>query len=114
MAPKFYGPYQINKKISQVAYGLSLPETSCVHNVFHVSCLKRALGNNQTTQTTLPSLDDEGRVILEPEGILSTRERELRYRTIKEYLIKWKDLLEEEASWENEAFCQQHLSLRML
>ena len=114
LAPKFYGPYQINKKISQVAYGLSLPETSRVHNVFHVSCLKRALGNNQTSQTTLPSLDDEGRVILEPEGILSTRERKLRYRTIKEYLIKWKDLPEEEASWENEAFCQQHPSLRML
>ena len=114
LAPKFYGPYQINKKISQVAYGLSLPETSRVHNVFHVSCLKRALGNNQTTQTTLPSLDDEGRVILEPEGILSTIERDLRYRTIKEYLIKWKDLPKEEASWENEAFCQQHPSLRML
>ena len=114
MEPNFYGPYQINKKISQVAYGLSLPETSRVHNVFHVSCLKRALGNNQTSQTTLPSLDDEGRVILEPEGILSTRERKLRYRTIKEYLIKWKDLPEEEASWEDEAFCQQHPSLRML
>ena len=88
LAPKLYGPYQINKKISQVAYGLSLPETSRVRVVFHVSCLKRALGNNQTTQTTLPSLDDEGRVILEPEGILSTRERKLRYCTIKEYLIK--------------------------
>ena len=114
LAPKFYGPYQINKKISQVAYGLSLPETSRVHNVFHVSCLKRALGDNQIAQTTLPSLDDEGRVILEPEGILSTREKKLRYRTIKEYLIKWKDLPKEEASWENEAFCQQHPSLRML
>jgi len=66
LALKFYGPYQIKKKISQVAYGLSLPETSRVYNVFHISCLKRALGNNQTMQTTLPSLDDEGRVILEP------------------------------------------------
>lgn len=114
MAPKFYGPYQINKKISQVAYGLSLPETSHVHNVFHVSCLKRALGNNQSVQTKLPSLDDEGRVILELEVILSTRERKLRHCTIKEYLIKWKDLPKEEASWENESFCQQHPSLRML
>ena len=33
---------------------------------------------------------------------------------ILEYLIKWKDLPEEDASWENEAFCQQHPSLRML
>lgn len=47
LAPKFYGPYQINKKISQVAYSLSLLKKSCVHNVFHVLCLKRALGDHQ-------------------------------------------------------------------
>jgi len=72
------------------------------------------MGNHQSEQTMLPSLDDEGRVILEPEGIFSTRERKLRSRAIKEYLIKWKNLLEEEAYWETEAFRQQHPSLRML
>ena len=72
------------------------------------------MGDHQSAQTMLPSLDDEGRVILEPEGIISTREEKLRSRVIKEYLIKWKDLPEEEASWETEAFCQQHPSLRML
>lgn len=66
------------------------------------------------TQIMLPSLDDEERVILEQEGIISTREKKLRSRVIKEYLIKWKDLPEEEASWETEAFRQQHLSLCML
>ena len=113
-APSFYRPYQINKKISQIAYNLSLPDRSRVRNVFHVSCLKKALDRHQSTQTTLLTVDDKGRVILEPKGILSTRERKLRRRTIKEYLIKWKDLLEEKASWETEAFCQQHPSLRML
>ena len=72
------------------------------------------LGDHQLAQTMLPSLDDEGRVILEPEGILSTRERKLRRRTLKEYLIKWKDLPEEEASWETEEFFQQNSSLYML
>jgi hypothetical protein len=67
LAPKFYGPYQINKKISQVAYGLDLLDKSHIHNVFHVSCLKKMLGQHQTTQTMLPILDDEGRVILEPK-----------------------------------------------
>jgi len=114
LAPKFYGPYQIIKKISQVAYGLSLPDTSRVHNVFHVSCLKKALGNHQLPQTTLPILDDEGKLVLEPEGILSTHDKKLRSRVITEYLIKWKDLPIEEASWESEAFRQQHPSLRML
>ena len=100
LALKFYGPYQIIKKISQVAYGLSLPDISRVHNVFHVSCLKKALGNHQSPKTTLPILDDEGKLILEPEGILSTRDKKLRSRVITEYLIKWKDLPEEEAPWE--------------
>lgn len=89
---KFYGPYQINKKISQVAYSLSLLNKSSVHNVFHVSCLKRALGEHQSTQTTLLTLDEEERIILEPEGIISNREKKLRSRVVKEYLIKWKDL----------------------
>ena len=45
LAPKFYGPYQITKKISQVAYKLQLPNKSRIHNVFHVSCLKKCWGN---------------------------------------------------------------------
>ena len=44
LAPKFYGPYQIIRKISNVAYELKLPETSRIHNVFHVSNLKKLLG----------------------------------------------------------------------
>jgi len=48
LAPKFYGPYPINKKIIQVAYSLSLSDNSQVHNVFHVSCLKKALGRHQS------------------------------------------------------------------
>ena len=34
VAPKFYGPYQIIRKISNIAYELKLPETSRIHNVF--------------------------------------------------------------------------------
>ena len=91
MAPKFYGPYQITKKISQVVYELHLPNKSRIDNVFHVSCLKIMLGKHQMVQTILPMLDDEGRVILEQEAIIATRERRLRSRTLKEYLIRWKN-----------------------
>jgi len=66
LAPKFYGLYHINKKISQVAYGLDLPNNNRIHNVFNVSCLKRVLGKQQKAQTILLMLDDEGRVVLEP------------------------------------------------
>ena len=88
LAPKFYGPYQITKNISQVAYKLQLLDNSCIHNVFHVSCLKKMLGKHQIVQTILPVLDDKGRIIREPEEIIATREKRIRSQTLKEYLIR--------------------------
>ena len=72
------------------------------------------LGKHQIVQTILPMLDEEGRVIWEPEAILAIRERKLRSRTLKEYLIKWKNFPDEEASWETEQFRQQYPSLPLL
>jgi hypothetical protein len=114
LAPKFYEPFQINKKISQVAYRLELPDNCCIHNVFHLSCLKKVLGQAQPMQTKIPEFDDEGKIILEPEGILATKEKVLRSRTIKEYLIKWKNLPDEDSSWESEQFLRQYPSLPLL
>jgi len=45
------------------------------------------LGQQVTTTTKLPPLDDEGHLVLEMEAILKTRERKLRSRTIREYLV---------------------------
>ena len=71
LAPKFYGPYQIIQKISLVAYELNLPDKSRIDNVFHVSNLKKQLGQYQSTQTTLPTLDEEGKLVLEPKAIIN-------------------------------------------
>jgi hypothetical protein len=44
LAPRYVGPYQILAKHGEVAYQLNLPEDlSVVHDVFHVSQLKKCL-----------------------------------------------------------------------
>jgi hypothetical protein len=47
-------------------------------------------------------MDEEGELVLIPEEILEVREKRLRNRSIKEYLIRWKDLPIEDATWEKE------------
>ena len=47
LTPKFYGLYQIIRKISNVAYELKLPVTSRIHYVYHVSFLKKLLCQHQ-------------------------------------------------------------------
>jgi hypothetical protein len=53
LEPKFYGPYDIIKCIGSMAYKLALPATSEIHLVFHVSCMKKVVGQNCKVQTIL-------------------------------------------------------------
>ena len=84
-----------------------------MHNIFHVSCLKKAIGQNVVANVNLPPIDDEGHLVLQPEAILDTRERQLRNRVIKEYLIQWRNIPDEDATWEGEKILQ-HPSLMFL
>jgi hypothetical protein len=107
LQPRFFGPYKAKRKVGVVAYELDLPPRSKIHNVFHVSCLKRAIGKHIIPIEELPPLDEKGQLILIPEEVLEVREKRLRKRSIREYLIKWKNLPIEDATWENEKVLQE-------
>ena len=85
-----------------MAYELELPPGSRIHKVFHVSCLKKAIGQHIRPIEILPPMDEEGQLVLIPEEVLEVREKKLRKRSIKEYLIRWKDFPIEDATWESE------------
>ena len=111
LCPKYYGPYKVLQKICTMAYKLELSTSSRVHSIFHVSCLKKVIGDKIPVQTILPELDEEGKIILEPKVITETRIHQLRNRSISKYLIKWKNLPIEDSMWGDEYFIQNHLEL---
>ena len=103
LSARYCGPYAITKKINDQAYQLQLPSHLKVHNVFHVSLLKKYVPD--------PShiLDDDhlitsvdGTFDIYPEAILQSRIRTLRNRSLNEYLIKWSSYSIEDATWERE------------
>ena len=94
-----------------MAYKLELPAFSRVHPIFLVSCLEKDIGDKLPIQTILPELDEEGKIILEPEAVTERRTRQLRNRSISEYLINWKNLPTEDSTWEDENFIQKHPEL---
>ena len=70
LKPRFYGPYKVVRKVGEVAYELELPEEREIHNVFHLSNLKKTIGKHIAPSTELPPLDDEGILVLIQERVV--------------------------------------------
>ncbi|MCH81340.1 RNA-directed DNA polymerase (Reverse transcriptase) [Trifolium medium] len=101
LSAKYYGPYPIVEKIGAVAYKLKLPAGSRVHPVFHVSLLKKAVGNYQEDED-LPDLMEEQIEVYYPDTVLATRKFKHNGEENKQLLIHWKGKNVEEATWEDE------------
>jgi hypothetical protein len=54
LTSKYYGPFKILERIRQVAYKLQLPPCAEIHLVFHVSQLKKHIGQGNTTSKSSP------------------------------------------------------------
>jgi hypothetical protein len=100
LAPRYIGPYQIQARRGEVAYQLNLLENlSAVHDVFHVSQLKKCL---RVPKEQLPTEDLEVQEDLtyvdKPTQILETANQVTRRNTIRMCKVKWGHHSEEEAT----------------
>ncbi|WVZ84046.1 hypothetical protein U9M48_031122 [Paspalum notatum var. saurae] len=106
LAPRYVGPFKITEQCGPVAYRLELPpHLAAVHDVFHVSQLKKCLRVPEevidTSQIRIqPDLTYEEK----PIKILDQKQRSTRRRIINFYKVQWSNHSEEEATWEQEEF----------
>ncbi|KAJ9562283.1 hypothetical protein OSB04_007443 [Centaurea solstitialis] len=98
---RFYGPYIILEKIGEVAYRLQLPKEARIHSVFHVSQLRRAVGNSLTSRDIPTQLTEDLVFQVEPEALLDVRKGSKHDPGDLDVLVKWKGTSEFESTWEN-------------
>ncbi|MCO5554803.1 hypothetical protein L7F22_008338 [Adiantum nelumboides] len=97
LTPKFnhryYGPYRIVRDFNNVSYQLELPTNVKIHNVFHVSLLKRFHVDKKFGRH-VPLLD-KGVNPFEPEIILKHR----FVRKYPEFYVKWRGRPMSDCTW---------------
>lgn len=86
---RFYGSFQIEVRIGTVAYHLQLPLQAQVHLVFHVSQLKKKLGNRCIPIPMLPLVTSAGTFLLEPHAILERHICRWGHLPLMEVLVHW-------------------------
>jgi hypothetical protein len=109
LAPRYVGPYTILAQKGEVAFQLELPaELSAVHDVFHVSQLRKCYCDEvgEPPRDTIPidaiQLDKDLTYEEQPIKILETAERITRTKTIRLCKVQWSNHTEEESTWERE------------
>lgn len=107
LAPRYIGPFQILERVGGLAYRLALPPSlSGVHNVFHVSMLRKYEPDSSHVISYEPDQDryvpirEDLTYVEHPVRILDEKEKVLRNKSISLVKVLWKYHNIEEATWE--------------
>ena len=104
LSPRFIGPFEVLERIGEVAYRLALPpDLACVHNVFHVSMLRKYV-YDPTHIIRHEKLVLNKDVTYEEKliKILERKVQQLRNRPIHVVKVLWNNCGVEQATWEPE------------
>ncbi|KAD3640045.1 hypothetical protein E3N88_29268 [Mikania micrantha] len=102
LAPRYVGPYEITQRIGPVAYRLKISdELSGVHDVFHVSNLKRCLADESLI---IPleeiQVDEQLPFIEEPIEIMEREVKRPKRSRIPIVKVRWNSKRGPEFTWE--------------
>ncbi|KAL4013252.1 hypothetical protein IC575_025414 [Cucumis melo] len=104
LSPRFVGPFEILERIGPVAYRLALPPSlSTVHDVFHVSMLRKYVPDPSHVVDYEPlEIDENLSYTDQPVEVLAREVKMLRNREIPLVKVLWRNHRVEEATWERE------------
>ena len=94
LAPRFVGPFPIVERIGKLAYRLELPEKmSSVHNVFHVSFLRKFVHDSNVVVSPGQYEDLEVETAVaktrKPLRVVGNDMKQLRRKTVKLVKVQW-------------------------
>jgi hypothetical protein len=107
LASHYIGRYEVTEKFGTVAYHIRrLERLSVVHDVFHVSQLKKCeqIPEVRIIEETSAEIKLDLSLAKYPMRILDKKERQTRRQRVKMYKIQWSHHTKEEATWETEHF----------
>ena len=104
LSPRFIGPLKILEMVGTVAYRLALPPSmSGVHEVFHVSMLRKyTLDPAHVVDWGQIKVDTDEIFEEGPVCILDSRDQVLRRKTVRLVRVLWRHYEVDESTWERE------------
>ncbi|KAJ9543867.1 hypothetical protein OSB04_023574 [Centaurea solstitialis] len=104
LSPRYIGPFRILQRIGPVAYKLELPEELAgVHNVFHVSNLRKShVDDTMIVPLKDVQVDEKLRYREEPVMVLERKVKRLRNKNIGMVKVQWRHLRGTDVTWESE------------
>ncbi|PKU67317.1 hypothetical protein MA16_Dca022762 [Dendrobium catenatum] len=108
--PRYVGPFEILERIDKSAYILLLSDQiSDVHNVFHVSSLRKWISDSdKKLSADEVEIQENLQYKEEPEKILAYDVRKLRSKQIPMVKVQWKHRTAREATWEESDMRQSY------